>query len=169
MTQYSVGVLMGSDSDYEVMKACLNILKEFDIPFEAHVLSAHRTPDAAHDFAKGAYDKGMRVIICGAGAAAHLAGVIAASTVLPVIGVPLDATALRGVDALYATVQMPGGIPVATMGIGKSGAMNAGLSAVSMLAMQDSELYRRLLEYRSQMTAKVAAKDAKLQLLLAAD
>lgn len=156
-------ILMGSDSDLPVMEEAAKILKEFGIGFDMHISSAHRTPKATAKLSSEAAANGIRVIIAGAGMAAHLAGVIAAETVLPVIAVPLPGGALNGVDALYAMVQMPGGIPVATMAIGKAGAKNAGLFAVQILSTLRTELVGKLEEYRVKMAEEVAAKDAELQ------
>jgi len=158
-----VAILMGSDSDLPTMEEAAKILQEFDVSFEMHVSSAHRSPDRVARFAKDAEGHGLRVLIAGAGGAAHLAGVIAAHTVLPVIGVPMEGGTLHGLDALLSTVQMPGGIPVATVAIGKAGARNAALLAVQILALTDSRLRRRLLAYRARQTAQVIAKDRALQ------
>ncbi|RPI11149.1 MAG: 5-(carboxyamino)imidazole ribonucleotide mutase [Zetaproteobacteria bacterium] len=158
-----VGILMGSDSDLPTMDETAKILQEFKVGFELHVLSAHRSPDRVTRFARDAEARGMRVVIAGAGSAAHLAGVIAAHTTLPVIGVPMESGALQGLDALLSTVQMPGGIPVATVAIGKAGARNAGLLAVQILALSDSRLRRELLAYRARQTAQVIAKDRQAQ------
>jgi phosphoribosylaminoimidazole carboxylase PurE protein len=158
-----VGILMGSDSDLPTMGEAAKVLQEFDVPFEIHVSSAHRTPDRVIRFARDAEKRGFRVLIAGAGGAAHLAGVTAAHTVLPVIGVPMEGGALHGLDALLSTVQMPGGIPVATVAIGKPGARNAGLLAVQILALTDARLRRDLLASRRRMSAQVAEKDRQLQ------
>ncbi|MBF0096605.1 MAG: 5-(carboxyamino)imidazole ribonucleotide mutase [Magnetococcales bacterium] len=158
-----VGILMGSDSDWNVMQAAAGVLRHFDIPFEMMVSSAHRTPERTHRYAATAVQRGLQVIIAGAGAAAHLAGVVAAITPLPVIGVPLAATGLQGLDALLATVQMPGGIPVATMAIGEAGARNAALFAVRMLAVHDAVLAQKLADFQQNMAEEVQRKDAKLQ------
>ncbi|HEY5975231.1 MAG TPA: 5-(carboxyamino)imidazole ribonucleotide mutase [Geobacteraceae bacterium] len=168
MSSAHVLILMGSDSDLPVMDEAAKVLTEFGIPFDMHVSSAHRSPRRTAELAAGAAARGVRVIIAGAGMAAHLAGVVAAETVLPVIGVPLAGGALNGVDALYAMVQMPGGIPVATMAIGKAGAKNAGLLAVQMLALAEPALLARLTDYRQRMAADVAARDQELQARLAA-
>ncbi|MCR4437572.1 MAG: 5-(carboxyamino)imidazole ribonucleotide mutase [bacterium] len=141
-----VAILMGSESDRSVMSAAESVLAHFKVPFETHVLSAHRTPEAAAQFAKSAAERGFAVVIAGAGMAAHLPGVVAAHTTLPVIGVPLDASPLHGVDALYSIVQMPKGVPVASVGIGA--AANAALLAVQILAISDAELTRALAEFR---------------------
>ena len=139
-----VGVVMGSKSDYTVMRAAVGILREFDIPYEARVVSAHRTPELMVEYAKTAVRRGLRCIIAGAGGAAHLPGMLAALTVVPVLGVPVSATALQGLDALLSIVQMPKGVPVGTLAIGQSGAANAALLAVAMLATTDPELQARL-------------------------
>jgi 5-(carboxyamino)imidazole ribonucleotide mutase len=163
MKEAKVLLMMGSDSDLPIMEEGANILAEFGVPYEMRISSAHRCPQRTAELAAGAADRGIQVIIAGAGMAAHLAGVVAAETILPVIGVPLAGGALNGVDALYAMVQMPGGIPVATMAIGKAGAKNAGLLAVEILALNDPALRERLGLYRQQMAADVAAKDRALQ------
>lgn len=159
-------ILMGSDSDLPVMEECSKILQEFGIGFEMHVSSAHRSPARTGELARNAAARGIKAIIAGAGMAAHLAGVVAAETVLPVIAVPLPGGALNGLDALYAMVQMPGGIPVATMAIGKAGAKNAGLFAVQMLALGNQDLAERFAAYKQGMSEEVAEKDAALQQLL---
>jgi 5-(carboxyamino)imidazole ribonucleotide mutase len=150
-----VGVLMGSDSDWEIMQHAVAQLDHFGIAHEARVLSAHRTPDDAFAYAQGAAEKGFVCIIAGAGGAAHLAGVIAAKTALPVLGVPIPSKYLRGEDSLLSTVQMPKGIPVATFAIGEAGAANAGLFAVAMMALSDPELARKLKAFRVEQTEKV--------------
>jgi 5-(carboxyamino)imidazole ribonucleotide mutase len=157
-----VSVVMGSDSDLGVMEESVKILREFQIPCEIVLTSAHRAPERTSAFAKDAAKRGVRVIIAGAGAAAHLAGVIASQTLLPVIGVPIDATSLKGLDALLATVQMPGGIPVATMAIGKAGAKNAALMAVRILALADENLRVKLNTYIQNMAQDVERKQASL-------
>lgn len=156
-------ILMGSDSDLPVMEEASRVLQEFGIGFEMHISSAHRSPKRTAELASGALDRGIKVIIAGAGMAAHLAGVVAAETVLPVIAVPMPGGALNGVDALYAMVQMPGGIPVATMAIGKAGAKNAGLFAVQILSAVSPELVIRMKSYREKMELEVVEKDAALQ------
>lgn len=158
-----VGILMGSDSDWEVMREAANTLKKLDIPFEAHVSSAHRTPERTFQYAETAAGRGIQVLIAGAGAAAHLAGVVAAATPLPVIGVPLSATGLQGLDALLSTVQMPGGVPVATMAIGRAGATNAALFAARILALSHPAIGENLARQRQEMSAAVVAKDQALQ------
>ncbi|MBN1382455.1 MAG: 5-(carboxyamino)imidazole ribonucleotide mutase [Deltaproteobacteria bacterium] len=157
-----VSVVMGSDSDLSVMMEAVNILKAFNVPHEVYLTSAHRAPERTTTFAKNAQKRGIEVIIVGAGAAAHLAGVIAAQTPLPVIGVPIDATSLGGLDALLSTLQMPGGIPVATMTIGKAGAKNAGLLAVRILALQDKNLAKALDVYIANLAAGVEKKQEKI-------
>lgn len=157
-----VSVVMGSDSDLPVMMEAVNILKTFQIPHEVYLTSAHRAPERTTAFAGGAKKRGIQIIIVGAGAAAHLAGVIAAQTPLPVIGVPIDATSLGGLDALLSTLQMPGGIPVATMAIGKAGAKNAALLAVRFLALQDKTLARKLDAYIKNLAAEVERKQEKI-------
>jgi 5-(carboxyamino)imidazole ribonucleotide mutase len=158
MTHPIVGIVMGSDSDWPIMKACAETLKQFGVPYEAKVLSAHRTPDAALDYAEGAADRGMKVLIGAAGGAAHLAGVLAAKTELPVLAVPMPSKHLGGFDSLLAMVQMPGGIPVATFAIGEAGAANAALFAVSMLALSDPAMAQKLSDFRRKQTEKVLAK-----------
>ena len=153
-----VGIVMGSDSDWPIMKACAQTLKEFGVACEAKVLSAHRTPDQALDYAAGARGRGMKVLIGAAGGAAHLAGVLAAKTDLPVLAVPMPSKHLGGFDSLLAMVQMPAGIPVATFAIGEAGATNAALFAVAMLALSDAGLAARLADFRARQTAKVLAK-----------
>jgi phosphoribosylamine--glycine ligase len=153
-----VGIVMGSDSDLDIMKEAAAVLKKFQIPYEMTVASAHRSPQRAADFAGSARERGLKVIIAGAGHAAHLAGVLAAHTYLPVIGVPIDSSCLQGLDALLATVQMPPGIPVATMAIGKSGARNAGIFAAQILATADSELGRKLENFKQEMALQVEKK-----------
>lgn len=155
-----VGVIMGSDSDFPVMEKALVILKQFDIPYYVTVASAHRTPDQAARLASQAKKDGIQVLICGAGHAAHLAGVIAAHTTLPVLGVPIDSSALQGLDALLATVQMPPGIPVSTMAIGKSGAHNAGIFAAQIIGLSDPVVAEKLAAFKQNMAAKVAKKAA---------
>ena len=159
----AVGIVMGSDSDLPVMEEAAAMLKKFGIPFEMTVASAHRSPQRAMSFAAGALDRGMKIIIAGAGHAAHLAGVLAAHTSLPVIGVPIDSSSLQGLDALLSTVQMPPGIPVATMALGKSGARNAGIFAAQMLALGDAELAARIDRFKKDMASDVERKAEKLK------
>jgi 5-(carboxyamino)imidazole ribonucleotide mutase len=156
-------IMMGSDSDLPVMQETADILVKFGVPYEIRISSAHRSPVRTMALASEAAGRGIRIIIAGAGMAAHLAGVVAAKTILPVIGVPMPGGALNGVDALYSTVQMPGGIPVASMAIGKAGAINAGIFAVQILALNDERLAKELNNYRAAMDKDVATKDAALQ------
>ena len=158
-----VGILMGSASDKPVMEEAVKALETFDIPSEMRVLSAHRTPDAVHEYVKTAPERGIRVLIAGAGMSAHLAGVVGAATDLPVIGVPIDSSSLGGLDSLLSTVQMPPGIPVATMGIGGPGARNAALHAVRILALTDPKLAKGYRRFAQQQTEKVLVADAELQ------
>ena len=153
-----VGIVMGSDSDWPVLRAAAVTLKQFDIGYEAKVLSAHRTPDQALDYASTAASRGMKVLIGAAGGAAHLAGVLAAKTELPVLAVPMPSKHLQGLDSLLAMVQMPAGIPVATFAIGEAGATNAALFAVAMLALEDKEVAAKLSAFRKAQTEKVLAK-----------
>jgi 5-(carboxyamino)imidazole ribonucleotide mutase len=153
-----VAVVMGSKSDWETMRHCVELLDEFSVPNEHKVLSAHRSPDATADFARTAADRGVRVIIAGAGGAAHLAGIIAAYTWLPVLGVPIQSKALQGLDSLLSIAQMPGGIPVGTLAIGASGAKNAGLLAVSILALFDDKIRKKLEAFRKKQTEAVLAQ-----------
>ncbi|MFB0831959.1 5-(carboxyamino)imidazole ribonucleotide mutase [Brevibacillus laterosporus] len=146
---------MGSTSDWETMKEACHILEEMQIPYEKQVVSAHRTPDLMFTYAETAKERGLKVIIAGAGGAAHLPGMIAAKTILPVIGVPVKSAALNGLDSLLSIVQMPGGVPVATVAIGKAGAINAGLLAAQMIGMNDEEISRRLTERREAIQKKV--------------
>ena len=150
-----VGVIMGSQSDWETMKAADEVLTDFGIPHECRVVSAHRTPDGMAEYAGSAAQRGLEVIIAGAGGAAHLPGMVAAQTVLPVIGVPVQSAALNGLDSLLSIVQMPKGVPVATVAIGASGAANAGLLAVAILATSRPDLRGRLMTYREEMAAAV--------------
>lgn len=150
-----VGIIMGSKSDLETMKETMAILDELEISYEASVVSAHRTPDKMFEYAELARERGLKVIIAGAGGAAHLPGMVAAKTTLPVIGVPVQSRALNGMDSLLSIVQMPGGIPVATVAIGKAGAKNAGLLAASMLSTSDSVIQNKLAKYREEMTNSV--------------
>ena len=152
-----VGVVMGSQSDWEVMQHAAKVLKDFGVPFEHRVISAHRTPDAMFEYADTARTRGLKCIIAGAGGAAHLPGMIASKTTLPVLGVPVPSRHLAGQDSLYSIVQMPKGIPVATFAIGEAGAANAGLFAVSLLANADSELTEKLAQYRDSLKEMVAA------------
>lgn len=152
-----IGIVMGSNSDWPTMQAAAKVLKEFGVPFEARVVSAHRTPDLMFEYAEAARGRGLRAIIAGAGGAAHLPGMIAAKTTLPVLGVPVQSKALSGKDSLLSIVQMPKGIPVATFAIGEAGAANAGLFAVSLLAATDAALADKLDAFRAEQTASVLA------------
>ena len=156
-----VGILMGSDSDLEVMEEATRACEEFGVTYEIHVLSAHRTPQDTADYARHAHQRGLKVIIAGAGGAAHLAGVVAAHTPLPVIGVPIKSKALKGHDSLLSTVQMPAGVPVATVAI--NGGHNAGLLAVQILATHDADLFARLVAYKEQLAEATREKDRRLQ------
>jgi phosphoribosylaminoimidazole carboxylase PurE protein len=164
-----VCILMGSDSDLEVMKEAARVLEEFGVAYEMDVTSAHRSPERTRRIVADAPARGVRVFIIGAGAAAHLAGVVAAETTLPVIGVPLNASALSGVDALYATVQMPAGIPVATMAIGKAGAANAAILAVEILAIADAGLQGKLQDHKRKLAEGVERKSTSLRERLRAE
>ncbi len=168
MNQPFVAVLMGSDSDLPVMQATLDILRRFEIPFEVKITSAHRTPAATHDYVSDADQRGCAVFVAAAGLAAHLAGVTAGLTIKPVIGIPLDAGPLKGMDALLSTVMMPGGIPVATVAVGKAGATNAGHLAAQILALSDTDLADRIHQARAANATSVQAKDADLQATLKA-
>ena len=161
MEKNKVAIIMGSDSDLPVVEKTIHTLKDLGIPFEAHVMSAHRTPEEACAFAREAAGKGFGVIIAAAGKAAHLAGVLAGHTPLPVIGIPMKSSTMDGLDSLLSTVQMPSGVPVATVAI--DGAENAGLLAAQMLAIADDSLFRKLQEKKEQMRQKVMEKDKKLQ------
>ena len=152
-----VGVVMGSNSDWKVMQHAVDVLTEFGVPHEAKVVSAHRTPDTLYRYAETAATRGLRCIIAGAGGSAHLPGMLAAKTTLPVLGVPVTSRALQGLDSLLSIVQMPKGVPVATFAIGAAGAANAGLFAVAMLAQHDPKLARKLAQFRKQQVAKVKA------------
>ena len=162
-SQPLVGILMGSDSDWPKIRSVKTALDEFDVPFEVRVMSAHRTPSVVQQYASSARDRGLRVIIAAAGGAAHLAGVVAAHTTLPVIGLPVPTPELGGLDSLLSTVQMPGDVPVATMAVGMGGARNAGLFAVQILAVADTALAAKFAEFKESLQAKIAAKDARLQ------
>jgi phosphoribosylaminoimidazole carboxylase PurE protein len=155
MTNPKIGILMGSKSDADIMGEASRILEEFGVPHEMKVLSAHRTPQETSEYAQSAESRGIQALIAGAGYAAHLAGALAAQSTLPIIGVPLDASSLQGLDSLLSTVQMPKGIPVACMGIGKAGAINAALFAVQILARSDPDLAQKLKEYREKMRQEI--------------
>jgi 5-(carboxyamino)imidazole ribonucleotide mutase len=152
-----VGVIMGSSSDWDTMKHTDQVLTEFGVAHECRVMSAHRTPDLTTEYVGSAKERGLKVLIAAAGGAAHLAGVTAAHTLLPVLGVPIQSTALNGLDSLLSTVQMPGGIPVATLAIGKAGAVNAALFAIAILAVEDASLYEKLAAYRKDKADKIRA------------
>jgi phosphoribosylaminoimidazole carboxylase PurE protein len=158
-----VGIIMGSDSDLQVMQETFEVLTNFGIPAEITVASAHRSPQRVSEYARSARRRGLKVLIAGAGGAAHLAGVLAAETSLPVIGVPIESSPLTGWDALLSTVQMPAGVPVATMAVGKAGARNAAILAAQILAVADSELQERLEHYKQELAEKVAEKAATMQ------
>ncbi|MBK8575282.1 MAG: 5-(carboxyamino)imidazole ribonucleotide mutase [Elusimicrobia bacterium] len=155
MNKPLVAVIMGSKSDWETMQHAASVLKDFGVPLECLVVSAHRTPKAAASFAERAESRGLEVIIAGAGGAAHLAGVVASLTTLPVLGVPMESVSLKGMDSLLSTVQMPGGIPVGTLGIGKPGATNAGLLAVAILANKNKTLRKKLHQFRTNQAKKI--------------
>jgi 5-(carboxyamino)imidazole ribonucleotide mutase len=156
MTQPDIGIIMGSQSDWPTLRNAAEILDDLDLPYETKIVSAHRTPDRLWSYGKTAIDRGLKVIIAGAGGAAHLPGMMASKTPLPVIGVPIQTKALSGVDSLYSIVQMPKGFPVATMAIGAAGAQNAGLMAAAILALSDPELAARLSQWRAKLTASIA-------------
>jgi phosphoribosylamine--glycine ligase len=158
-----VGIVMGSDSDLPIMEEAKKALAEFGIPSEMTVASAHRTPKKAHDYSSTARERGIKVLIAGAGGAAHLAGVLAASTTLPVIGVPIDATSLNGLDALLSTVQMPPGVPVATVSVGKWGGRNAGILAAQMIGIADEGIAAKLVEFKEKMAKSVEEKARKVE------
>ncbi len=160
MTEPLVGIIMGSTSDWETMRHAAAVLAELEVAHETKVVSAHRTPDRLYDYAKGAADRGLKVVIAGAGGAAHLPGMAAAMTHLPVLGVPVESKALKGQDSLLSIVQMPGGIPVGTLAIGKAGAINAGLLAAAILATGDESLSQRLQDWRRRQTESVAVDPA---------
>ena len=157
-----VGVVMGSSSDFEVMRSATDLLNELSVSFEARVISAHRTPDLLFSYADAAYGRGFKVIIAGAGGAAHLPGMLAAKSLLPVLGVPIPATILNGLDSLLSIVQMPRGVPVATLAIGKPGAANAALLAAQILSLSDPDLHDRLQQWRAQRTQEVLAQELPL-------
>lgn len=158
-----VGIVMGSDTDLPVMKEAALTLKKFDVSFEIDITSAHRSPGRTAEYARTAVERGLKVIIVGAGGAAHLAGVIAAETTLPVIGVPMPTTTLAGLDALLSTVQMPGGVPVACTAIGKAGAVNAAILAVEIIAASDVALAQKLVDYKKELTRRVIEKSEKVK------
>lgn len=163
MEECLVAILMGSDSDIKTISESIKIFEEFGVEYSIRVASAHRTPEIVCEFAKNAEKNGIKVIIAAAGAAAHLGGVIAAHTNLPVIGIPIDATSFGGMDALLSTVQMPGGVPVASMAVGKPGAKNAALFAIQILALSDDSLKKKLVRYRDDMKKRIILKNEKIQ------
>jgi len=163
MSKPFVAILMGSDSDLPTMQATLTVLKSFDVPYEVRIHSAHRTPEATHDYVSDAEKRGCQAFICAAGLAAHLAGAVAAITVRPVIGVPMEGGPLKGEDALLSTVMMPGGIPVATVAIGSAGAKNAGYLAVQIMALVDEDLAQELRDERETNKTKILARNAEIQ------
>jgi 5-(carboxyamino)imidazole ribonucleotide mutase len=163
MSKPLVSIVMGSDSDVEIMRGSAKALEEFGIAYEMDVTSAHRSPDRTADYARKAAGRGIRVIIAGAGGAAHLAGVIAAHTTLPVIGVPIPSTSLQGMDSLLATVQMPAGIPVATVAIGRPGATNAGILAAQIIAVADASIAKKLEAHKEKLARGVKEKSEKLR------
>lgn len=163
MSSPLVGIIMGSSSDWPTLENAARVLEEFGIPFEKKVVSAHRTPQLLYDYATSAHGRGLKCIIAGAGGAAHLPGMAASMTILPVLGVPVQSKALSGVDSLYSIVQMPGGIPVATFAIGHAGATNAALFAVAMLANEQPELATKLQAFRDRQSAKVLASQAEIE------
>ena len=162
MKKKPVAIVMGSDSDLPIMQEAAKMLDEFKVGYEMTIASAHRSPDLTAAFAKNAAQKGYEVIIAGAGSAAHLAGVIASKTTLPIIGVPIDSSSLKGLDALLSTVQMPGGVPVASMAIGKAGAKNAGVYAVQILSLKYPELKKKLTQYKKRLASGVTQKARRL-------
>lgn len=160
-----VSVIMGSDSDLPVMKAAVEVLKKFDISYEVKIISAHRSPEEVARFAKYARKKGIKVIIAGAGGAAHLAGVVASLTTIPVIGVPMETKSLKGIDSLFSIVQMPSGVPVAAMSIGVAGAKNAGILAAQVLSLSDKKVEKKLKNYKEQLIKSVKRKNRKCRKL----
>ncbi len=154
-----VGIVMGSDSDFPIMEEAAKALKFFDIPHEVRVISAHRAPAQVIEYARTALKRGLKVIIAGAGGAAHLAGIIAAATTLPVIGVPIESSPLHGIDALLSTAQMPGGVPVATMAVGRAGAKNAAIFATEILSIYDGYIHEKLKRFKASLEEEVIAKD----------
>lgn len=163
MKDTKVTILMGSDSDLKIVSETIKVLHEFKVKHSVHVASAHRTPELVLEIVKEAEESGVKVLIAAAGAAAHLGGVIAAHTTLPVIGIPIDATSFSGMDALLSTVQMPGGVPVASMAVGKAGAKNAALFAIQILSLSDDKLKTKLIKYKEDMKQKVMEKNQNIQ------
>ena len=164
-----ISILMGSKSDYEVMKEAVKVIEKFQIPYELIITSAHRTPERTHTYVKNAEEKGCEVFICGAGMAAHLAGVVASLTTKPVIGVPMNSGMMDGLDALLSTVQMPGGMPVATVAVGKAGAKNAAYLALQILSISDEELKAKLIEDRIAQAKKVEMDSNEIEVKIDAD
>lgn len=163
MAKPKIAVILGSDSDLASMEEGLKVLRNFSVPFELKILSAHRSPMLVHSFAKAAEKQGIKVIIAGAGGAAHLAGVIASLTRLPVIGVPIETSTLKGMDSLLSTVQMPSGVPVATMAIGKTGAKNAAIFALQIIGIDDPKVAKKLTVFKKKLASEVAAKNKKFR------
>jgi phosphoribosylaminoimidazole carboxylase PurE protein len=163
MNKPKIAIILGSDSDLPTMEGCFKVLRDFAVPFELKVLSAHRSPALVHAFAKSAAKRGIKAIIAGAGGAAHLAGVVASLTRLPVIGVPMETKSLRGIDSLLSTVQMPSGVPVATMAIGKAGAKNAAIFALQILGLTEPKTAKKLEAFKKRLSAEVAAKNKKFK------
>ncbi len=163
MAKPQVSIVMGSDSDLEIMTEAAKSLSEFGIPHEIQILSAHRSPERVTQFSKGLKKRGIEVVIAGAGGAAHLAGVVAAHTIIPVIGVPIDSSSLKGLDSLLSTVQMPSGIPVATVAIGKAGAANAGILAAQILGVHSKALQQKLLKHKEKLLRSVIEKNNRLK------
>lgn len=163
MAEPVVSIVMGSDSDMAIVEGAIDILKKFGIAYDVNVISAHRSPERALEFAKDARKRGLKAIIACAGSAAHLAGVLASHTTVPVIGIPAPSSDLKGLDALLATVQMPAGVPVATMAIGKSGAANGAILAIQMMALTDNDLRKKLEEYKCELAKKVEDADKKIK------
>ncbi|MDP8262321.1 MAG: 5-(carboxyamino)imidazole ribonucleotide mutase [Candidatus Ancaeobacter aquaticus] len=159
----SVSIVMGSDSDFPIVESAIDVLKKNGIAYDINVISAHRSPDKALAFAQGAVKKGTKIIIAFAGSAAHLAGVIASHTIIPVIGVPVPSSDIKGLDALLSTVQMPSGVPVATMGLGKAGAVNAAILAMQILSLSDSTLQKKLEEHKKELAQKVDAAEKRVK------
>ncbi|MDR1485160.1 MAG: 5-(carboxyamino)imidazole ribonucleotide mutase [Planctomycetaceae bacterium] len=158
-----IGILMGSDSDWDKINGVAKVLDEFGVGYEVNVMSAHRTPELVKEYAESAMSRGISILICAAGGAAHLAGVVASHTVLPVIGIPVQTDFCGGLDSLLSTVQMPGDIPVATVGVGVGGARNAGLLAIQILALNDKNLNQKLLDFRKNLIQKINNKNTKLK------
>ena len=163
MANPKIAIILGSDSDLPTMEDAFKVLRDFAVPFELKILSAHRSPALVHSFAKSAGKRGLKVIIAAAGGAAHLAGVVGSFTRLPVIGVPMETKSFRGIDSLLSTVQMPSGVPVATMAIGRAGAKNAAIFALQILGLSDLKIAKKLRKFKRGLSAEVAAKNKKLK------